>query len=191
MAMSLSYLQELVMDREARHAAIHGVAKSHTQLSDWTELILHIIHIAILILFRQIEKKTFREKNIHLIFPFLSNSLLLQNSLALEKQNLCLWTLNYWEKNTQIAPPKNGFESSVLFSFFRKYSVAMISWISWHILSCIPFLFCWSFPIYFLLAAPVFVALWGFSLVVLSGGSSSLQCSKLLIAVASLVENSL
>ena len=34
MAMSLSYLQELVMDREARHAAIHGVAKSHTQLSD-------------------------------------------------------------------------------------------------------------------------------------------------------------
>ena len=31
---SLSELQELVMDREARHAAIHGVAKSQTQLSD-------------------------------------------------------------------------------------------------------------------------------------------------------------
>ena len=35
--MSLSKFQELVMDREALHAAIHGVAKSWTRLSDWTE----------------------------------------------------------------------------------------------------------------------------------------------------------
>ena len=34
MNMSLSELQETVMDREAWHAAIHGVAKSQTQLSD-------------------------------------------------------------------------------------------------------------------------------------------------------------
>ena len=38
MDMSLSEPQELAMDREAWRVAIHGVAKSQTQLSDWTEL---------------------------------------------------------------------------------------------------------------------------------------------------------
>ena len=38
MDMSLSKLQELVINREAWHVAVHGIAKSQTQLCDWTEL---------------------------------------------------------------------------------------------------------------------------------------------------------
>ena len=42
MGMSLSKLWEFVMDREAWHAVIHGVTKSRTRLSDWTELRLSL-----------------------------------------------------------------------------------------------------------------------------------------------------
>ena len=42
MDMNLSKVQELVMDREACLAAVHGIEKSQTQLSDWIELISHM-----------------------------------------------------------------------------------------------------------------------------------------------------
>ena len=45
MDMSLGRLQELVMDREACHAAVHGVTKSGTQLSDQTTICRNIFII--------------------------------------------------------------------------------------------------------------------------------------------------
>ena len=48
--MRLSELRELVMDREAWRAVIHGVAKSHTWLSNWTELIAPLFFVVCLFL---------------------------------------------------------------------------------------------------------------------------------------------
>ena len=44
MDVSLSELQEMVIDREAWHAATHGVKKSWTRMSDWTELIINDVN---------------------------------------------------------------------------------------------------------------------------------------------------
>ena len=50
-SMDMSKLRELVMDREALHAAVHGVTKSWTWLSDWTEL-FYLYNILAFVCFR-------------------------------------------------------------------------------------------------------------------------------------------
>ena len=77
MDMNLSELWELVMDRETWHAAIHGVTKSRTWLSDWTELIIFQAYVGITVISKM--KLFFKGITKYIFFasvPFLNNGVL-------------------------------------------------------------------------------------------------------------------
>ena len=71
MDVSLSELREVVMDREVWRAVIHGVAKSRTQLSDWTELWMTIGEsgfpdpVILLVTERGIQRNVNKTSNVH------------------------------------------------------------------------------------------------------------------------------
>ena len=69
MDVSVSELRELVMDREAWRAVTHGVAKSRTRLSDWTEVTNDAQHLSVCLLatfISSLGKSLFRLKNFFL-----------------------------------------------------------------------------------------------------------------------------
>ena len=73
MDMSMSMLKELVTDREAWHALVHGVAKSQTRLSNWAELNWHKSEVSIDSWTNRSEKQFAFSVFIHLIifiYPF-------------------------------------------------------------------------------------------------------------------------
>ena len=90
MAMSLSKLRELVMNREAWRAEIHGVAKSQTWLSDWTELNWWLPLLLLIYLLNRLSQTLWNEvQHKYVYFILSSNPEALVNCSLLSERNHC------------------------------------------------------------------------------------------------------
>ena len=119
MDMSLCKFQELVMDRKAWSAAVHGVAKSRTQLSDWTELTEGEIHAVRKGTGNFKETKYFFKEILNYIAVVCSVALLLLLSRFSRVRLLATpWTAAYQ------APPSMGFSRQEYWSGVPLPSVA-------------------------------------------------------------------
>ena len=114
MDVSLSELQELVNDREAWRAAIHGVSKSRTRLINWTEVYwtdFHNIHFKITGLFGRFSGRNRSSRRIHCCYIIIGTNFKLvcfvvnhQLCLGLSENNVCPFLL--LENPRPLSPPR-------------------------------------------------------------------------------------